>query len=67
MPRRADTPLFTRLATLSSDMATLEADLLKHGDQELASVVKRARRELQHPAFTGANNTRGVDSGAVRH
>lgn len=66
MSRRADASLFSRIATLKSDMATLEYDLRQYGDRELSAVIKRARRELQHQAFTGAENTNGVNAGAIR-
>lgn len=67
MARRADTSLTNRLATLNNDMRTLELDLRNFGDLELADVVKRARRELQNPAFTGPINTLGVNHGNVRN
>lgn len=57
--RRADTALFTRMRTVQNDLKTLETDLRRYGDRELADVAKRAYRELQHPAFTAAANSSG--------
>lgn len=56
--RRADSALFTRLHAFRTTGKTLEQDLRKWGDGELADVVKRALRELQSPAFTGPDNKR---------
>ncbi len=66
MGRRADAALFTRINALRTTLADLERDLRQHGDMELADVIKRAHRELMLPAFTGAENTRGVNADAVR-
>lgn len=63
---RADNKLFARIAKVRNDLKALEDDLTQHGDRELAKAVKRAHRELDHPAVTGAENTRGVKAGAVR-
>jgi hypothetical protein len=58
----------TRLATLRTDMLTLEADLRRYGDSELEAVVKRARREFEGGAgtYTSIVNTIGVDHAAFR-
>lgn len=66
MPRRADAALLARMATLRSDMSALENDLMRYGDKELSAVVKRAKRELDHPAYTAAINTVGVNHGDFR-
>lgn len=66
MPRRADSTLLARLATMRNDLRVLETDLRRYGDPELADVVKRARREFEHPNYTSAINTLGVDARAVR-
>jgi hypothetical protein len=63
---RADDKLFKRISKVRSDLKALEADLVQHGDRELAKAIKRAYRELDHPAVTGAENTRGVDTSAIR-
>src|SRR5690606_30861776 len=51
---------------LRDDLRDLELELIASGDRVLARVVKRAYREIEHPAFTGALNTAGVGHGAVR-
>ena len=66
MPRRASAPLLTRLAAEVASLRQLELDLRAHGDNELADVAKRALREFQHPNYTSAINTLGVDARAVR-
>jgi hypothetical protein len=59
MPR-ANAKLFQRIAKARDDLKQLEADLNAYGDRELSKAVKRAHRELDHPAVTGAENTRGI-------
>ena len=66
--KRANAALIARANSIINDMALLETDLYKAGDQELAAVVKRARREFIIPSgpYTGAIGTQGVNAGAIR-
>lgn len=59
MPR----PTSAHFVTAQSDLALLrahEVTLRAAGASELADVYKRAIREFQNPAFTGQENTVGV-------
>lgn len=65
MPR-ASQALVTSIATERAHLKSLEASLMAAGDKELAKAVKRARRELDLPVVTGAENTMGVNHGGLR-
>lgn len=66
MAIRANSTLMGRIRTIRTDLKTLERDLHNAGDKELSKAVKRAARELDHPTFTGADNSFGVNAYAVR-
>lgn len=56
-------PVASDFTTAQSDLALLrahEAALRAKGANDLADVYKRAIREFQNPAFTGQENTLGI-------
>lgn len=58
--------MLTSIATERAHLVALRDQLVAGGDRQLAQAVERARRELMTPAVTGAENTFGVNSSAVR-
>lgn len=64
--RRLTVALANSLVTQYSALVTLENSIRDYGDGEVASAIQRARRELEHPAVTGALNNVGVYSRTIR-
>lgn len=59
--RRADHSLVERVVKMHRALDALSKDLYAHGDREVGDAVKRARRELEHPAVTGPINEVGTE------
>jgi hypothetical protein len=58
--------LFAQLERTLKTQQRLEHDLRQLGDNDVADVVKRARREFMHPNYTSAVNTLGMDPHELR-